>query len=64
MRGMGICLFGEERMVSECEELERARELEGGSSDKMRGVCMGGGRGSMGKENQIFRAKRQLKMLP
>jgi hypothetical protein len=37
MRGMGICFFGEERMVSDCEELEHGRELERGS---LEGFCM------------------------
>ena len=39
---MGVFFFGEERMISECEELERARELEGGSSCKMGGVTITG----------------------
>ena len=39
MRGMDIRFFGE-RMVSECDELERAREVEGGSSCKMGGVSI------------------------
>ena len=38
MRGMGTCLFGEERMVPECEELGRARGLDGGSSANVEGV--------------------------
>jgi len=36
MGGIGICLFGEERVVSDSEELGRGGELGGGSSD----VCM------------------------